>query len=378
MRCQEQQRLSFSGSMGPESNEKPIVIVHGANKHFGPRHATSIDLYTYDWVAHSRFRNRSIVVCRALDEPFRGVETAFYDGGKSRRSTFNAIRHSLAEIDPALIVVQQQARIASRLAQHFHYVPVLLTSHEFIPPPKIWFSRIKRVRRMRRLSGMIFVSEACRSSFLKDWPEFDAPTHAVPNGLDFAGWNPEIEREKTILFVGRMAPAKGVLELALALETVLPEFRDWKTCFICNRINKFPDYADQVRATLHNIHDQSQLMENQPNNVVKRCMERAAIVVVPSRWQEPFGRTALEAFAGGAALITTGTGGLAEIVGDDAIIEPDLSRQALGSALQKLIENDALRESLSRRGRKRGESLFDIRKVSRRLDDIYANHLESE
>ena len=117
-------------------------------------------------------------------------------------------------------------------------------------------------------------------------------------------------------------------------------------------------------------------MENQPYDVVKRCMERAAIVVVPSRWQEPFGRTALEAFAGGAALITTGTGGLAEIADNDAIIEPDLSRQALGSALRKLIENDTLRESLSRRGRKRGKSLFDIRKVSKQLDDIYASHLE--
>jgi len=363
--------------MDTESNEKPIVIIQGGDNHFGPRHATGIDLYTHDCVTHSRFRNRTIVVCPALDNPFNGIETAFYENGKNRRSTFNSIHKMIAEIDPALIVVQQKRRMAYHLAQHFHELPVLMTYHSFVPPSKNWFSRRKRVRGMRRLSGITFVSEACRSNFLKVWPEFDAPTYAVPNGLDFANWNPEIEREKTILFVGRMNPTKGVLELALALEDMLPEFRDWKTCFICNRIDKYPDYADQVRATLHNIHDQSQLMENQPFNIVKRCMERAAIVVVPSRWQEPFGRTAMEAFAGGAALITTGTGGLAEIAGNDAIVVPDLSRQALGSAMRMLIENSALRENNSRRGRKRGQRLFEIRDVSRQLDNIYASHLKS-
>ena len=53
-------------------------------------------------------------------------------------------------------------------------------------------------------------------------------------------------------------------------------------------------------------------------------MSRAAIVVVPSRWPEPFGLTALEALACGAALAYAPRGGLPEIAGPAAIpINPD-------------------------------------------------------
>lgn len=364
--------------MSGETSKKRIVIVHGANKHFGPHQATSIDLYTHDCVMHSRFRDRTVVVCPALDEPFSEVQTAFYEVGKNRNATFHSVTRAVADNNPALIVVQQQPHMAGRLAQQFHDVPVILSNHTFVKPVKNWFSGILRARRMRPLAGMIFVSEPCRSSFKKDWPKFNAPSYVVPNGLDFSNWNPDPEREKTILFAGRMVPDKGVLELAHALADVLPDYSDWKACFICNRNNKSPEYAAKVRAALNNMGNQSELMENQPFEIVKRYMECAAIVVVPSRWQEPFGRTALEAFAGGAALITSGTGGLAEIAGDDAILEHDLSREALGAALRKLIENDTLRENLSRRGRKRGETLYDIRAVSSRLDEIYASKLSSK
>ena len=57
---------------------------------------------------------------------------------------------------------------------------------------------------------------------------------------------------------------------------------------------------------------------------VLEAMARAAIVVVPSRWQEPFGLTALEAMACGAALVCSPRGGLPEVGGDAALYaEPD-------------------------------------------------------
>ena len=46
---------------------------------------------------------------------------------------------------------------------------------------------------------------------------------------------------------------------------------------------------------------------------------RAAIAVAPSRWQEPFGMTALEAMASGAALVCSRRGGLPEVAGDCAL-----------------------------------------------------------
>ncbi|MCP6769397.1 glycosyltransferase, partial [Klebsiella pneumoniae] len=51
---------------------------------------------------------------------------------------------------------------------------------------------------------------------------------------------------------------------------------------------------------------------------VREQMKSAAIAVTPSTWDEPFGLTAVEAHAAGAALISSGRGGLREASGDHA------------------------------------------------------------
>ena len=100
--------------------------------------------------------------------------------------------------------------------------------------------------------------------------------------------------------------------------------------------------------------------------------ERAAISLIPSKWREPFGRTCLEALAGGAAVVTSGTGGLREIGGDAALYVPDAEPARLAEALGALMSDASLRERLSHEGRTRTEALFDLPRVARRLDDACA------
>ncbi len=90
-----------------------------------------------------------------------------------------------------------------------------------------------------------------------------------------------------------------------------------------------------------------------PHAAVLAAMARAAIVLVPSRWQEPFGMTALEALACGAALIVSPRPGLLEVVGDAALqAEPD-DPAALAGAILRLAGDEALRRRLSEQGRAR-------------------------
>ena len=85
---------------------------------------------------------------------------------------------------------------------------------------------------------------------------------------------------------------------------------------------------------------------------------------------EPFGRTALEALASGAALITSGRGGLAEICGPCAAIVDPGDADALAAALGQLLDEPERRAELARAGRARVESLFDIRAVARQMDEF--------
>jgi glycosyltransferase involved in cell wall biosynthesis len=72
--------------------------------------------------------------------------------------------------------------------------------------------------------------------------------------------------------------------------------------------------------------------------------ERVDVVVVPSLWHEPFGRTAIEPLAYGIPVIASNRGGLAEIVEDGAtgiVVDPD-EPGSLTRALQRFSADRAL------------------------------------
>jgi glycosyltransferase involved in cell wall biosynthesis len=70
--------------------------------------------------------------------------------------------------------------------------------------------------------------------------------------------------------------------------------------------------------------------------------------VVPAVWVEPYGRTAAEALAYGRPVITTGTGGLAEIVDDASGWITGPSADAMAGALREAATSD---EAVTGRGR---------------------------
>ena len=75
---------------------------------------------------------------------------------------------------------------------------------------------------------------------------------------------------------------------------------------------------------------------------------RAAIAVVPSRVAEALGLTALEAHAAGAALISSGRGGLREASGPHAIYVDPPEADGLAAAMQHLVRHDAERADMAR------------------------------
>ena len=75
------------------------------------------------------------------------------------------------------------------------------------------------------------------------------------------------------------------------------------------------------------------------------------MVCIPSR-AEPFGRTAIEAFAVGTPVVATAVGGLQEIVDDERtglLVDYD-DDEALRAAVRRLLQSDDMRQKMSRAG----------------------------
>jgi glycosyltransferase involved in cell wall biosynthesis len=77
---------------------------------------------------------------------------------------------------------------------------------------------------------------------------------------------------------------------------------------------------------------------------------RAAVVLVPSRWEEPCPYAALDALAAGVPVLASDRGGLPELVGSDAVLAPD-DVPAWSRALDRLWRSPETR-------RERGASLL--------------------
>jgi glycosyltransferase involved in cell wall biosynthesis len=138
-----------------------------------------------------------------------------------------------------------------------------------------------------------------------------------------------------------------------------------------------PAAADLEPQTVQALRDAAQAFDgrvrvdsNVPYAEVKAAWEAAAVGMVLTTGPEPFGRTALEALASGAALITSGRGGLAEICGPCAVTVDPGDADGLAAALGQLMDEPERRAELARLGRARVEKLFDIRTVAEQMDDF--------
>lgn len=360
-----------------------IAVFMPRNMRFGPSNATSIDMCVRDLVMSSRYRNTTTVICCENETLYTDVDVLTYsptiDESTNRKVAFAA--KEVLRLGADLVVVQQHLPSASNLASLIK-VPVVFHTHNMskaISSDTLlgWVRRSRRLKSYRLLRGLIVVSDACRREFLSNWPDIDRPVAVVPNGLDFSAWKPAETRTREIMCVGRAAPEKGILEAALAMEQVLSVHTDWAGRLVLAEPETHPQYMDSIRKICARIAGRITIEQSVPHARVQQCYERAAIALVPSRWDEPFGRTGLEAHAGGCAVISSGTGGLAEIHGDCGLLLPkSFSVSDITQKLTQLINDPDLRADLASSGNARARAKFAIDNVSHDADDFYSRVIE--
>ena len=81
-------------------------------------------------------------------------------------------------------------------------------------------------------------------------------------------------------------------------------------------------------------HKNAELLGFKKHNEVLNIFKKTSITVACSRWEEPFGRTSLEASANGCAVIITNKGGLPETVTNAKILQ-NLNEKNLTKINQK-------------------------------------------
>ena len=142
-------------------------------------------------------------------------------------------------------------------------------------------------------------------------------------------------KQKWITFVGKLNKAKGYDIFSKAIKNILNNNNDWKALII----------GDEKREKIPLKHKNAKILGFKKHDDVIKIFKKTSITVACSRWEEPFGRTSLEASANGCAVIITNKGGLPETV-TDAKIMSNLSVKSLIKHIQELIDKPKLRIKL--------------------------------
>lgn len=286
-----------------------------------------------------------IFCCQGADD----VQAPGVDVLPTGRIRMRSLIERLRAFRPDMIEHHQQVKQALAVQKALPETPHLLYRHNALRPPRHPIDRWRYRARYERLDGLVFVSVAERDAFVRTFPDLHDRAFAVPNPINAGAWlaSPE-DREPVVAFAGRAMPEKGVDVLCAALSAVLDAHPDWRAVLMLNDWDDHARWAARHVAPLERYGDRVEVLKSAPLGEVRRRMQTAAIALTPSVWDEPFGLTAIEAHAAGAALISSGRGGLREASGPHALYVDAVKPKTLAAAMDRLISSPAERLALAR------------------------------
>ena len=136
------------------------------------------------------------------------------------------------------------------------------------------------------------------------------------------------KKENIITFVGKLNKSKGYDLFGEAVLKILDKFVNWKVVV----------FGDEPREKILFNHKRLVKLGYQSNEKVLKVFEKSSIAVACSKWEEPFGRSSLEASSRGCAVIISNKGGLTETI-TDGIILNKLNSSQLYKEIKDLILN---------------------------------------
>ena len=170
------------------------------------------------------------------------------------------------------------------------------------------------------------------------------------------------KKEKIIIFSGKLNSSKGYDIFGKTIIKILNKHKDWRALAIGN----------EPREKYSFIHSRFKILDWIKHDDILKYYRKASISVVPSKWQEPFGRTAMESAAYGCSTITSKNGGLPETFKNPIFINV-VNENELFSKINKLVVNDKFRKQSQNKNL--NEVIHTIQNKVKKMDTLKHNFL---
>jgi len=218
--------------------------------------------------------------------------------------------------------------------------PWVVSHHSWYCRPdgrRIWKDELKRFL-LRFADRSIAVSQAMAD-------DLGVPSAVIPNAYRDQLFRrlEDVIRTESLIFLGRLVSDKGVDVLLDALAILRGEGLAPPLTIV----GSGPEET-RLREQASRLGLDEQLAWRGPlvDEDLVAELNAHAVLVVPSKYDEPFGIVALEGIACGCIVVGSEGGGLADAIGPCGLTFPNGDASALAGALQRALQAPRLRERL--------------------------------
>ena len=345
-----------------------IAILLPYKESYTKEQAGAASLYVSEFYKYSKFKELLKVYGDHLkNHPLTKNYVELSVKGYSFSKTKNYLESFLKQLankSPEIIEIHNRPnyvtslknRLKAKFILIFHNDPLFMNGSK---------TRKERLELINCCTKIIFISDYIKSQFFKDieFNKYLNKTEVIYHGIDKNKIFPP--KKKLITFVGKLNRAKGFDIFCKAIDKILNEFNDWKACAVGN----------EERRKIYYYHKNFKEYGFLDHKKTIAIFKKSEIAVIPSLWNEPYGRTAMEASSNGCYAIVSNKGGLSETANHINLID-NINSNKIYLTIKKAILNKKHRLNLQKK------TFYNTRNIlkneSKKFDDLRKNLLNKQ
>ena len=315
-----------------------IAILLPFKEEYSPKYAGAVSIHVSNLLKYSKFKKTTKIYGNTnnkgyLSNNFKNIKISsniLFSNNKKYLQKFVELNK---KVNPEIIEIHNRPsyvyeiskNLKSKIILYFHNNPITISGSK---------SKSDRLKLLSRCEFIFFNSNWTKNQFFKDINENN---YNSKFGVCFQSTKKTTvdisKKQKIISFVGKLNSAKGYDLFGHAIIRILDEFPDWKSVVV----------GDEPREKIIFLHKNLKIYNFKKNSFVLNLLKKTSIFVACSRWEEPFGRSSLEASSLACATIITNKGGLTETTKHPIIIEK-IDSNTIYKSIKKLILDNKYRK----------------------------------
>ena len=319
---------------------KQIAILLPYKEQYTRDHAGAASIWVKDYIKKSKFKDITLIYGN-LDKKYKPFTKNFksLDLGRVIKKNisytenlykeYQKYKFKIIEIHnrPESLVHLLKKKIKTKFIFIFHNNPLDLRGSSSIN---------ERIFIAENTDQIYFVSKWVKNKFFEGLP------YKYRNNCDILypaiqPLNKFPKKENIIIFSGKLNSSKGYDVFGNAVIKILDKYKNWNALAIGN----------EPREKHNFIHKRFKILDWIKHDEILKYYKKSSISIVPSKWQEPFGRTALESAAYGCSTITSKNGGLPETFKNPIFLNK-VNKENLFNEIKKLIDNPQLMQKIQK------------------------------